>query len=85
MTLNFISKQEEDWNHKGEHCCHVGTAKKTRQERENHHSPSSSTEVKNDGAIPPLSIRLHGVVLNELNTGTTLSFSFLAYFPYFEK
>jgi hypothetical protein len=28
------------------------------------HSLSSNTEVKNGGAIPPLSIRLHGVVLN---------------------
>jgi hypothetical protein len=28
------------------------------------HSPLPSTEVKNDGAIPPTLIRLHGIVLN---------------------
>jgi hypothetical protein len=28
------------------------------------HSPPSSGEVKNGGAIPPLSIGLHGVMLN---------------------
>jgi hypothetical protein len=38
--------------------------------RETHHSPPSGAEVKNGGAIPPLPIRLHGVVLNY--TGTTL-------------
>jgi hypothetical protein len=32
--------------------------------RETDHSPPSSADVKNDGAIPPLPIRLHGVVLN---------------------
>jgi hypothetical protein len=29
-----------------------------------HRSPPSSSEVKNGGAIPPLPIHLHGVVLN---------------------
>jgi hypothetical protein len=33
-------------------------------EREADNSPAPSAEVKNDGAIPPLPIRLHGVVLN---------------------
>jgi hypothetical protein len=32
--------------------------------REDDLSPPSSAEVKNDGAIPPLPIYLHGVVLN---------------------
>jgi hypothetical protein len=32
--------------------------------REGDHSPSSSAEVKNGGAILPLPICLHGVVLN---------------------
>jgi hypothetical protein len=36
-----------------------------------HYIPPS-TEVKNCGAIPPLPIRLLGVVLNYLSTGTTL-------------
>jgi hypothetical protein len=35
-----------------------------RQGREADHSPSFGAEVKNGGAIPPLPIRLHGVVLN---------------------
>jgi hypothetical protein len=29
-----------------------------------HHSPPSSVEVKNGGAIPPLPTCLHGMVLN---------------------
>jgi hypothetical protein len=32
--------------------------------RESDHSPLSSIEVRNDGAIPSLPIRLHGVLLN---------------------
>jgi hypothetical protein len=36
------------------------------------HSSQSSAEVKNEGAKPPLHIRLHGVVLNYLSKGTTL-------------
>jgi hypothetical protein len=32
--------------------------------READHSPLSSAEVKNGGSIPPLPIRLHGIVLN---------------------
>jgi hypothetical protein len=42
--------------------------------REGDHSPTSA-EVKNGGAMPALSIRLHGVVLNQLSTGTTLPFT----------
>jgi hypothetical protein len=38
------------------------------------HSSPSSEEVKNGGAIPPLPIRLYGVVLNKLSTGTTFIF-----------
>jgi hypothetical protein len=34
------------------------------QKREADHSPPSRTEVKNGGAIPPLPICLHGVMLN---------------------
>jgi hypothetical protein len=34
------------------------------QEREAEHSPLFSSEVKIDGATPPFSTRLHGVVLN---------------------
>jgi hypothetical protein len=43
-------------------------------EREADYSPSSSDEAKNCGAIPPLSIGLHAVVFDELNTGTTLPY-----------
>jgi hypothetical protein len=35
-----------------------------RPEREADDSPPSSSEIKNGGAVPPLPIRLHGVVLN---------------------
>jgi hypothetical protein len=35
-----------------------------RQGREAEHSPASDTEVKKDGAIPQLPLRLHGVALN---------------------
>jgi hypothetical protein len=33
-------------------------------EREGDHSPPTSADVKNCGAIPPLPIRLHSLVLN---------------------
>jgi hypothetical protein len=46
-----------------------------RQGRETDHSPLSSPEVKNGGAIPPLPHCLHGIVLNYLSTGTTLPFT----------
>lgn len=36
--------------------------------REAGRSPTSNAEVKNDEGIPPLELRLHGVVLNELST-----------------
>jgi hypothetical protein len=51
------------------------------QGHEADHSPPSSTKIKNGGAIPPLPIHLHGIVLNYLNTGTTLPllFSLLLY------
>jgi hypothetical protein len=35
-----------------------------RPERKVDHSTPSSAEVKNGGAIPPLPINLHGIVLN---------------------
>jgi hypothetical protein len=35
-----------------------------RQGREADHSPPSYVEVKKDGAIPPLPLRLHGMVVN---------------------
>jgi hypothetical protein len=38
--------------------------------READHSPPSSTEVKNGRAIPPLHIRLQGVVLKHRNNST---------------
>jgi hypothetical protein len=42
------------------------------------HLPLSTVDVNNDGAIPPLPIRLHGVMLNQLITGATLpSHSFI--------
>jgi hypothetical protein len=41
------------------------------QELEADHSPPSSVEVKEGGAIPALPICLHGIVLNKLSTGTT--------------
>jgi hypothetical protein len=40
--------------------------------REAHHSPLSSAEINNGGAVPLLSLRLHGAVLNLLSPGTTL-------------
>jgi hypothetical protein len=51
-------------------------------------SQLSRTDVRNDGAIPPLPHMLHRMVL-ELNTGTTLSsyftsfnYNWLAYLTY---
>jgi hypothetical protein len=43
--------------------------------QEANYSPPSSAEVKNGGAIPPLSshVHLHGLVLNSLSTGTALA------------
>jgi hypothetical protein len=38
------------------------------------HSPPYVAEVKNGGAILPLTIRPHGLVLNRLSRGTTLAF-----------
>jgi hypothetical protein len=35
-------------------------------------TPPSSVEIKNGGAIPPIPIRLYGMVLDELSIGTTL-------------
>jgi hypothetical protein len=35
-----------------------------RQKRRSNHSAPSGSEVQNDGAIPPLHIRPHDVVLN---------------------
>jgi hypothetical protein len=40
--------------------------------READHLPPSSAEFKNVGAIPPLPIYLHGIVLNLVSRGTTL-------------
>jgi hypothetical protein len=40
-----------------------------RQGREVDHLFPSSAEVKNGEAVPPLPLRLHVVVLNELSTG----------------
>jgi hypothetical protein len=37
------------------------------------HSLPTSAEVKNGGAIPQLFVRLHGVVLTYVSTGTTLA------------
>jgi hypothetical protein len=42
--------------------------------REAAHSPKSTAQVKNGGAIPPLPTRLNGVALNLLSTGTTLPY-----------
>jgi hypothetical protein len=45
------------------------------------HSLSSNAEVMNGGVIPPLPIRLLGVVLNRLITGKTfVSFVIKIYF-----
>jgi hypothetical protein len=41
-----------------------GTVSPKRLRRESDGPPPSGAEVKNGGAIPPLPIRLHGVVLN---------------------
>jgi hypothetical protein len=43
-------------------------------EREADQSLPSSAEVSNDGAIHPLPIRLHVIMLNYLSTGTILTF-----------
>jgi hypothetical protein len=40
--------------------------------READQSPPSSAEVKKTGAVPTFPLRVHGMVLNELNTRTTL-------------
>jgi hypothetical protein len=45
--------------------------------REANHSLLSSAEIKNGGAIPPLPIRLHGIVFNSLSTGTLPFFTFI--------
>jgi hypothetical protein len=39
------------------------------------HSCPSSAELKNGGDIPPLPIRLNGIVLNSLSSGTILLFT----------
>jgi hypothetical protein len=39
------------------------------------HSPASSVQFKNGRAKPPLPLRLHGVVSNQLSRGTTLHLS----------
>jgi hypothetical protein len=39
--------------------------------READHSLPSSAKVKNSGTVSPPPIHLHGMVLNELNTGIT--------------
>jgi hypothetical protein len=46
------------------------------QGREADHSPPSSAEVNNCGAIPPLPIFLRGIVLNYFSTGTAFPFFF---------
>jgi hypothetical protein len=43
-----------------------------RQGLEADHSSPTNAEVKNSGALPPLPIYLHGVVLNWLSTGANL-------------
>jgi hypothetical protein len=45
--------------------------------RDADHSLPSSAEIKNDGAIHSLPIRLHGAVLNQLSTGAKLSLPLL--------
>jgi hypothetical protein len=46
-----------------------------RAEREAEHSFQSSTDVKKVELYIHFSIRLHGMMLNELSTGTTLPLS----------
>jgi hypothetical protein len=50
----------------------MGTGRVMRARCEAHHSPPSSVEVKNGGAIPPLPVSIHGMVLNQLSMRTTL-------------
>jgi hypothetical protein len=45
-----------------------------RPERKTYHSPPTSAEVKNDGAISPLPLSPHGLVFNSFSTGTTYLF-----------
>jgi hypothetical protein len=48
--------------------------------READHSPPSSAEVKNGGAIPPLPhVSFHSTMLAQLSTGTTLPLTFTSY------
>jgi hypothetical protein len=54
------------------------------QGRESDDSPLSSAEEKKDGALPPLPIYLHGIVLNNVIKYSD-KFTLLAYFPYFEN
>jgi hypothetical protein len=46
-----------------------------RPRREADHSPQSTAEIKNGGAMPPLPHNLHEVVLSWLCTGRTLPIS----------
>jgi hypothetical protein len=46
------------------------------QGHEADHSAPSSAEIKSGGAVPPLPIRLHGM-LNKLGTGTTIPLPYL--------
>jgi hypothetical protein len=46
----------------------------TLQQHEGDHLSLSSAEVKNGGAIPPLSIRFHGMKLNKIGLSKTLPF-----------
>jgi hypothetical protein len=43
-----------------------------RPRREADHSPPSNVKIKNGEILPPLPIRLHGLVLNFIRIGTTL-------------
>jgi hypothetical protein len=49
-------------------------------ESEADHSIPSRAVVKNGGAIQPFPRRYHGVMLNELITETTLSFTYNLFF-----
>jgi hypothetical protein len=51
------------------------------QGRKSDHSPPSTDDVKNNGAIPPLPIRLYGIVLNYIIKNRD-NFKFLLIFIY---
>jgi hypothetical protein len=49
------------------------------QGHEANHSYPPNAEVRNGGAVPPLPMHLHSMVLNYLKKGTTIPFNVIHY------